>query len=595
VALVALLLWGKPFWLRHTKTYAETEPQTTPIYERWTPTARLTVFDHILFARRKTGFGWGVGERAAPVSPPAQYWLEQDGSAGSPLTRFDGDLARVSYLWHDVTTVGYQLRPPATVAIVGAGGGRDILVALLAGATHIDAIELNAGIVDALRGPFADFAGRIYDRPGVVARIGEGRSVLTRSNRTYDLIQISLTDSWAATAAGGYTLAENSLYTLEAYRLYYSRLSPQGMVSTTRWMLGGFGLEVPRLLLLVKAALEAEGVSSPLDHIAMLQGDAVGTVLMSRAPLNPDELSRLRSIAFVHGFTLHLPVTDLPPEQQWMRKVVEVGPVLYQRFGLRMDPPTDDRPFFFQVLSPFQPIRADVALHAGKNAEGVGALQQLMLLLTGLSLVLFFAPFPLARWLRPEPGLWRGSVFFAGIGLSFMFLEMAWLQRFILYLGHPSLATTVTLGWLLLGAGLGSMSSPRLGLARGQRLVMLAPLVLLLTNAALGPAFDLTLGWPWAARVALAAAALVPAGLVMGLFFPLGMVRFGEGNRAWLWAVNGAAGVLAGAVSLALSMHFGVSSVAYLGGAVYLGAALALWGRPQARGSGAAAVATSKT
>jgi hypothetical protein len=461
-----------------------------------------------------------------------------------------------------------------------------LMVALLTGATEIDAIELNAGIVEALRGPFAEFSGFIYDHPRVNTIVREGRSALTQSRRSYDLIQISLTDSWAATAAGSYSLSENNLYTVEAYRLYWSRLSARGVVATSRWMLGGFGLEVPRLLLLVKAALQAEKVASPADHVALLQGGAVGTVLMTRAPLDTATIESLRRIARLRGFTLHLPATDLAPEQQWMRQVLEVGPVLHQRWGVILDPPTDDRPFFFQVLSPLRPIRPAVALHAGHNAQGVASLQQLMLLMGCLTLVLFFAPFPLARWLHPEPGLWRGSCFFVGIGLAFMFVEMAWLQRLILYLGHPSLATTVALGCILLGAGAGSLQSARLGLGRVQRLVWLTAPCVLLSNAALGPVFANTLGWPWTLRLGVALAVLVPTGLLMGLFFPMGMVRFGEANRAWFWALNGAAAVLASVVSLALAMEFGFTKVGYLGGAIYLVTALALRGQPPHRWAG---------
>jgi len=575
--IVAMLAWGEPFALRHVKVYEETGPQLTPIYERWTPTARLTIFDSIFFMDASAGFGWGMGKRPPPVRPPTQYWLEQDGSAGTPITQFTGDTNQLLYLLHDVTTIAYQLRPPRTVAIVGAGGGRDILTALLAKAERIDAIELNAGIVEALRGPFAEFSGRVYDRPGVHAIVGEGRSVLTASAGGYDLIQISLIDSWAATAAGAYSLSENNLYTLEAYRLYWSKLSERGMISTSRWMLGGFGLEMPRLLLLVRAALAAEGVSAPERHVAMLQGGAVGTLLVSRVPFDQPDVERLRSIAFQRGFTMHLPEPD-PPETVWMRHVWERGPDLFRPHGLIMRPPTDDRPFFFQVLSPLRPIPRHLARTAGINAEGVTALQRLMLVMVGVTLLLFFAPFPLRQWVRPAPGFWRGSVFFTCIGLSFMFVEIAWLQRFILYLGHPSLATTVALGCILFGAGMGSTLSERLGVAGGARLGFLLPLLVLVLNGTLAPLFASTLGWTWGARLLLACVVLVPTGFMMGFFFPLGMVRFGDQNRAWFWALNGAAGVLASVVSLAFSMEIGFSNVAYVGAGIYVVAWLLLRG-----------------
>ncbi len=578
--LLALLVWGEPFQLRHPKAYAETGPHVTPVYERWTPTARITIFDNVFWTDTPGAFAWGMGARPAPMPAPRQYWLEQDGSAGTPITEFDGDTRKLLYLFHDVTSVGYQLRPPRAVAIIGPGGGRDILTALAAGAETIRAIELNRAVVDALRGRFGEFTGHLYDHPAVETVIGEGRSVLARSPQKYDLLQISLIDSWSATAAGAYSLSENNLYTVEAYRLFWSRLTPRGMVSTTRWMIGGFGLELPRLLYLHRAALLAEGVDEPLRHLALLQGGAVGTVLMSRSPFTEAELSRLQETAFGRGFTIHLPDRFLPPEQQWIRRIWEAGPSGYEQWGLRMAPPTDDRPFFFQVLSPLRPIRADVAARAGINAEAVTALQTLMLAVVALALLLFFLPFPLTRWLRPRPGFWRGSAFFATIGLGFMLVEVAWVQRFILLLGHPSLAVTVALGSLLLGAGLGSLGSQRLDPTRARRWGFLAPLGMAAVNAALGPISTAVLGWSWPLRAATTIGLLAPCGILLGCFFPLGMVRFGEPHKAWFWAVNGAASVVASVVSLALAMELGFCRVADLGVGLYVVAWLLFRGKP---------------
>ena len=138
----------------------------------------------------ESGLIGGQGRNASDAPAPEQCWLEQDGSAGTPITRFDGDLEDVGFLLYDVTTIGYQVGEPKRVAIVGAGSGRDILSARLGGAEDIHAIELNAGIVGALRGPFSEFSGGVYDLP-VTPVIGEGRSVLTGSDGDYDVIQIS--------------------------------------------------------------------------------------------------------------------------------------------------------------------------------------------------------------------------------------------------------------------------------------------------------------------------------------------------------------------------------------------------------------------
>lgn len=578
LALLGALALGTPFEVRHSKVYDETRSRTTPIYERWTSTARITIFDNLFFFKDPSAvFGWGMGSRPPTVPIPKQYWIEQDGSAGTPITNFDGDTARYEYLFHDVTTIGYQLRPPARVAIVGSGGGRDILTARLAGAREIDAIELNGAIVEALRGPFADFSGNVYDLPGVHAIVGEGRSVLTRSDGDYDLIQISLIDSWAATTAGAYSLSESNLYTIEAYRLYWSRLSEHGLVSTSRWAsnsvgVGLGGAELPRLILLVQAALRAEGVANPDAHMVVVQGGRVATVLMSRTPFDTAELARLRTLATERGFDVLLPESNAPERSRWLKDVLQKGPGALREDGLRLDPPTDDTPFFFQVVSPFQTLPARVVKQIGTNGEAVAALRALVIAMTLVAIVLFFAPFALGQRLARGPEFWRGSAYFVAIGLAFLFVEVAWVQRLILYVGHPSHATTVGLAALLLGAGIGSSLSQRLGVTRGARLGLLLPVAVAGINASLAPVFAATLGWPLAARVATSAALLVPAGVLMGFAFPLGMMRFGDAARPWYWALNGVAGVLASTLSLALSMEIGFSRVAAFGAVLYVAA-----------------------
>jgi hypothetical protein len=206
-------------------------------------------------------------------------------------------------------------------------------------------------------------------------------------------------------------------------------------------------------------------------------------------------------------------------------------------------------------------------------------LRNLLLLTAVGTLLLFFLPFVLSRWFPRGAGFVRGSLFFALIGAAFMLVEIPWIHRFILYLGHPSYATTVVLACLLLGASLGSMRSARVGLGRVRRYGLLLPVVIVLINGLLPVLFETTLGAAFVWRVVLSAVTLVPVAFVMGLFFPLGMLRFGDDNKPWFWAMNGAAGVLASVVSLALSMQFGFAAVAMGGAGMYALSWCALLGK----------------
>jgi hypothetical protein len=586
VLIVGVTVFDSPLQVRRSKLYLEYE--NVEFYERWTATARLTFFDaaeaakavHMIApgATEAQAHAWGAGTKAPPVTVP-QYWMEQDGTAGTPITKFDGDtsdLREFDFLLYDVTAVGYEVRPPERVAVVGGGGGRDVLTALRAGATDIDVAEFNPGVVETVSTRFREFSGDIYHAEGVHAHVSEGRAFLTRSPGDYDLIQISLIDSWAATAAGAYTLAENNLYTVEAFRLYFDKLSADGMLSTSRWRSGVFGLEGDRLILLSQEALRTAGVTEPERHLMVLGASTVCTVLMGKRPFTAADYERAAEVAELRGFDVMYPDAGDADAPGRVSQLLQSGAADAKARGILLDPPTDDRPFFFQSLPIFGRFDLGFARAQGMNEEGVATLQLLMIVVSGFTLLLFFAPFALMRLLPKAPGFWRGSGYFAAIGLAFMLIEIPWLQRFVLYLGHPSVAAAVVIGALLLGAGAGSLRSERLGVARAQRWWPLAPVLLAVVNAGMSALFAATLGAAEPARIAISVALLLTVGFVLGHFFPLGMVRFGDQAKAWYWALNGACGVLAGVCSLALAMAFGFQAVAWIGVACYVTAGLLL-------------------
>jgi len=569
---LALMLWGAPFKLTFSKSYVE--PKNI-VYEKWTPTARITIFPDIFYVKHPNdGFGWGMGDKYEP-QPIRQMWIEQDGSAGTPITELNAQPQALTHLFFDVTSVGYQLRPPKTACVIGAGGGRDVLTALKAGAGYVDAVELNGAIVAALSGQLRDFSGDLYHRPGVHAHVSEGRSFLTRSQRHYDLIQISLIDSWAATAAGAYSLSENYLYTVEALRLYLRRIAPGGLVSISRWVTGERELEGARLAGMITQALELEGVAQPAEHLAVMQAWSVGTFLFSRTAFSDADLASLRQIAQTRGFRQSWPAEDSEAKQSLVASALLEAPDSYRARGMDLSPATDDRPFFFQTVSPFGNIDDKTLNRLSNNEHSVALLRFLFWTVGALTLALFFTPFILkgtlgARGPRPARSLWQGSIYFLCIGLGFMLVEIPWLQRFVLYLGHPSYATTVVLTSLLLGAGCGALLTTRTEPATLARYGIALPVCVVFANMIWGPMFSATLGWGFAGRALLSALMLVPLGALMGFAFPGGLRTLSDGHTAWFWAVNGAAGVLASIASLMLAMAFGFQITVLVGAGFYV-------------------------
>ena len=568
--LCASVLWGKPFQLRYNRVYVENRD---PLFERWTPTGRITVVPASASGKATAVFGWGWGAAHRSVHRQ-QMWIQQEGGAGSPMLRLERWPQDVSFLLDDVTSAGLQVAKPVRACVIGAGGGRDILAALAAGARDVDAVELNPGIFEAASLRFARFSHDPYSLPGVRGVVSEGRSFLTRSRGGYDAITVSLVDSWAATAAGAYALSENHLYTVEALRLYWSRLSPRGVATISRWFWPSRQHELARLSLMAIEAVRQEGVANPRRHLAVIAGNHVASLLISRVAFTDERLAALTEVAARRGFLVHWPV-GANPAPSALAVALTRDPAPQRLAGHDVSTATDDRPFFFHTVSLFEwrPAAADF------NDRAIGMLRTVLGLTTLLVVALLLLP--LARRRGSSAVSAAGSVYFAAIGLAFMFVELSTIQRFILFLGHPSYATTVVIASLLAGAGLGAMAAERLPMALVKRLIMLVPIgvsVLALTSGVMVQrALGAGLGW----RLALSFLALAPTGWFLGLAFPLGMFSFGEPARAWHWAINGAASVLGSVLSLVLAMQVGFTAVTWLGVAGYLVALLALRRAPE--------------
>lgn len=576
--LVASLLWGGPYRLDWTKYYVE----SGRLYERWTPTARITVFSELFWREDPTrAFGWGMGSRWVPYATNP-LWIEQDGSAGTPIVRYSGKPSEVRHLFFDVTSAPYAVRPPRRVAVIGAGGGKDVLTALASGAERVDAVELNPAIVEAVSGPFREVSGGVYDLPGVRAEVAEGRSFLSKSAGGYDAIQISLIDSWAATSGGAYALSENYLYTVEALRLYLSKLSDRGFLSISRWGTGAAKMETARLVLMTVRAMEEMGIPDPRARIFVVQARFVATVAVSKTPWSPAEIAVLDRTCAERGFVRHWPLSRETPGDSIVGLMLAEGPARVEAHGFDLSPATDDRPFFFQTLRIFAGVSPEILGTLSTNEQSVLLLRRLLVLVMGIAAALFFLPFVLARRLPRGRSFWRGSLYFFSIGAAYMLVQVPWVQRFTLPLGHPSYATTVVLAAMLVGTGLGALLAGRVSRSVALGGLAVLPVLLAFANALAGPFLAATLGSALPVRIAATVAIVLPAGLLMGLAFPTGIARFGQSGIAWFWAVNGFAGVLASVLSLALAMAVGLTATAWVAAGIYLVAAALLLGKDAA-------------
>jgi hypothetical protein len=569
-ALAGSAVWGAPYQLRYARFYVEDRP---PLYEKWTATARITVFDQM----NQNFIGWGMGGRYRGASSVPHLWLDQDGSAGTPILAFQPGPSYPEHLSYDVVSAAYPLASPSRACIIGGGGGRDILKALQGGAKEVEVVELNPYTVDAVSRVFSSYSGDPYHLPGVRAFVGEGRNHFSRSQTPCDVIEISQIDTFAASAAGAYALTENSLYTVEAIRMFWSHLSERGVLSVSRWVAGPAWPESVRLVLLEVEALRQEGIAEPRDHMVVFAAGNTANVLLFRQAVTHEQLTRADEMAARLGFVVLWPVPPARAGVSELSLALTNGPGNMIRRGYDVSAPTDDRPFFFQTLNILS--GSSHAAEVGTEREqSVTLLRQLVGILLGLVFVLVLLPVVARGRLPHGPGLGRSTIFFASLGFGFMFVEIPLLQRLSVYLGHPSYATTVVLGSLLVGAGLGASLAGRIPESRRQLAGLTVPLVVGAIAFLLLWIADRTGGQSFWVRVAISVVALTFAGGMMGIPFPLGMAKFDDRDRSWYWAINGATSVLASVLALVIALIAGFGTVLGCAVAVYLVAAVTLPG-----------------
>lgn len=575
-------------------TYVKNRIEPPALYEKWNSFSRIRIQGNPNLLRPP--FGWGISP-AFPgrgIPQARELVLDIDASARTWLTGWDGDSAKLEYLKYDIVNLVHFIRSDAKVFVVGAGGGRDVLSALVFGQKSVTAAEINGDIIKAVNERFGDFTGHLDRDPRVTFVVEDARSFIARQPGYYDIIQISLVDTWAATAAGAFVLAENSLYTLDAWKVFFDRLEPDGVLSVSRNYIGERPAEIYRTVSLAHEALLVAGAENPEDHIVLFRhkyssGNGIGTMLISKKPFSEANLATFHSLSSRLRFELML----APGVAKNSEFASLVSATQYRDFvaGFPLDisPPTDDRPFFFQMLR-FNDLFNDEVRQLGGasfNIRAIVVLGTLLAVVFGLTLLCIIVPLYLTRRTVDLQGAMPFFMFFACIGFGFMFIEISLLQRMIVFLGHPTYSLSVVLFGLLLASGVGSMTTQSNADRPGGRHSWLRFALLLVTLTVCGIyAPDIVLAFQGSttpARIATALALILPIGFFLGMPFPLGLAVASDRANAltpWFWGINGATSVCGSVVSLAVALMAGISATFWTGCAFYFLACVAfLWMR----------------
>ncbi|MGO9127097.1 MAG: spermidine synthase [Terriglobales bacterium] len=490
------------------------------------------------------------------------------------------------------------LRPRGEYAIIGPGGGVDVLRAVANGSPSVIGIEINSIIANTImRGRYADYAFHLYERPEVHIHVGDGRSFIRNSKQSFDVVQMTLVDTWASTGAGAFALSENSLYTVEAFREYFEHLKPDGLVAITRWEFHQ-PREALRVVAVAMQALHELGVRDPARNFMVvsqgqLDEDGIPVVVLAKKSAftaKEEEAVRAHMRAYGGLVPIFLPSNlELPPKFEktpFSALITGNDPYAFaQQYAYNVAPVRDNAPFFFFTLKLGQILGRRQGLEQGidwKVNVGVAVLATVLVISVAAVLAFLIAPLAL-QGQRKHPSV-VPLFYFVAIGLGYILVEIAFIQRFVLFLGHPTYALTVVVFLLLLASGAGSLASRRWLGKTGRSLLPLAVIacVILLYVFVLPGILNALVGLPFVAKLAVSTALLAPLGFAMGMPFPSGLRALAATQRGeakdnaveWAWAVNAGSSVLGSVLAMVIAIQFGLNVTLACGAVAYLAA---LW------------------
>jgi spermidine synthase len=593
---VLLLLWPST-WLELKISQYKGLPKTLQISgtevieQRTSPFGLLTVVKSPQIPFRHAP-GLSLASRQ---EPPDQLGVFTDGDAMTAITRYEGRREYLSYLDDLSSALAYHLIEKPRTLILGAGGGADVLQALYHDSTSIDAVEINPQMVELVRDQYAEFAGNVYRHPRVKIHICDARGYLAANHLNFDLIQVSMLDSFASSGAGTHALSENYLYTVEALQEAYAHLNDDGLISITRW------LKLPprdslKLFATAVQALNQSGVTLAGLNIAFIRSWQTSTLLIKKGPFTQADIDRLRNFSTARSFDVVYYPGITPSEtnrynildQDYLYQGANI--LLSERskhylddYKFNLQPASDNQPYFFHFFKwSLLPELLKLREQGGLVLLDSGYLVLVATLLQALPITIILILIPVAVFSSRHIMLkqaWRPGLYFLFLGLAFLFIEIAFIQRFILFMSHPIYAAATVLSGFLFFAGLGSGVSTRLqrwanrynrsaiDLAIiGIGLISVIYVLLLPTLLSMGMALAMAI------KAFVTILLIAPMAFFMGMPFPLGLARLATLAPEfipWAWGINGCASVLSAIMATMIAIHFGFQAVIVLAVTLY--------------------------
>ena len=540
-----------------------TAQKDLPIYLREHPGSKIVKTEWNSFSRIDVVEGGTGGEGLV-----AKVFI--DGGAGTNIISWDGNTESRQELSTWMQYLPFKMMQDPKVLVIGSGGGRDVVASLVSGTKDVTSVEINPIIYETVKS-YGDRAGNVYSHEHVRSFVDEGRSFITRSSEKYDIIYVPFVDTWASVSSGGLSVSENFLYTSEGFQQYYDHLTDRGKIVTVRWL-----IDAPRFISTYAKLLEQNGI--PQDqlhrHLIMVTADSytqdpsVTMVIFSKSPFTDEEISFLSQSFSQYDYKPILIPGQMirEPYSALLKGEINLDQ-FYNMFDTKVYPVTDDNPYFLSFEKPL-PSAVEILLYAS----------------IGIVAIFLLIPFAWMRRTREEE---EGSKiselriatvipYFAALGMGFILIELALLQKLILLMGNPTMTFALLLFTLLISSGSGSLISSRIAKNNMKNLIFVIGGI-----AALGilyvlflpPIIYSTIAESIEIKAAVSIAILAPIGFLMGMPLPTGMRLLKVHTPdyiPWMWAINGAFSVLGAVLAIALGIMFGSSLAMILGILIYL-------------------------
>ncbi|HEY5686988.1 MAG TPA: class I SAM-dependent methyltransferase [Yeosuana sp.] len=560
----------------------------TPIYAKWNSMSKIEVYE------------MGPGERGRRYPDSIRLIEFDEGTAATEILDLRPDAATYIQNWRKKATLADSIRiltSPAfvnktkpKVFIIGSGGGEEVFASLVFNASKIDAVEINPLINQIVTHDMADYAGQLQDQKGVTFHTEDARTFINKSEEVYDVIISIHTISKAAIASGAMSLAEDYVLTKDAFEQYWNHLSPDGTIFFTRP-----DVDIPKFATTLRTIMDEYGVKDPENHFFVFKGGFV----FKKSAFSKDDLYKMEML---RGYTVidslkrknlvYSPFEYAPNNVIRTILTTDDLPALYQNFEYKIEPATDDQPFFSHKFR-WSKLSWKSFINTFQTKEDLWSNLELKPIAEYVLIVILLQTILVAGIMILLPLFTRSKlnfskrqsipilIYFSGLGLGFIMIEMALLQKYQLYIGQPIYTYAIILGSILIASGLGSYNSKKMASRYKnsfKRIIPIIVVLLLLYYFLIPVLFNATLHLSLELRLFIAAVSIFPLGFMLGMPFPTGLAHLQNNTQIipWAWGVNSFFTVIGTTIALILGMALGFSWVLFIAGICYMVALLAM-------------------